>query len=473
MKKLLPFFLLCAVLFFSTNNLQARISLLTLSCEFTLASSACVEQHVKVIYTGGAPANATYVWNFGGGIILTGQGQGPYYVKWTSVGMKTVTLHIEWEGQTCTLSKQIHIVPLPQLFHMTGGGSYPAGGAGVNVGLSGSQNDVIYKLFRGSTYTNIYLVGTGFPLDFGKMTEPGNYSCMARVDGSECCREMEGVAVVTIIYPPIPHICMVTFDTLIMHNKIIWNKPEVITIDHYNIYREIHINNEFEKIGEVPANLPCIFIDTVADPFVKSDRYRLSATDSNGVTYEQCPPHKTIHLNISPGVYGFNLIWNHYEGFEYKTYRIYRKFSTGPWSLLDSVASNVDSYTDFYVTSGLCYYYLEAVRLEPCHPEIKSGGYESVISNIAVSAPLGVEEDLINGILIYPNPAHDRLYITISRTCSGLIHYIVFRPDGRAVLESRLEGSKGELDISGLAKGLYILKLTGNDQVVTMKFLKD
>jgi len=48
-------------------------------------------------------------------------------------------------------SATIAVNPLPTVYTVTGGGSYCAGGAGVHVGLSGSDNTVNYQLFNGTT----------------------------------------------------------------------------------------------------------------------------------------------------------------------------------------------------------------------------------------------------------------------------------------------------------------------------------
>ncbi len=80
------------------------------SSTFTLAATGCPGKNVTITYTGGAPANATYNWNFGGATIISGSGQGPYVVSWGLVGTKTVTLQVT-QG-TCpsgTTSKDIVI----------------------------------------------------------------------------------------------------------------------------------------------------------------------------------------------------------------------------------------------------------------------------------------------------------------------------------------------------------------------------
>lgn len=53
---------------------------------------------------------------------------------------------------------------LPVAMTMTGGGSYCSGGAGVSVGLSGSETGVDYQLYRGITAVGSPVAGTGSAL---------------------------------------------------------------------------------------------------------------------------------------------------------------------------------------------------------------------------------------------------------------------------------------------------------------------
>ncbi len=459
------------ILLFSFFAFQAASQSL-LNCDFTVSEHACINQEILVTYTGGASANANYLWNFDGATIISGTGSGPYFVKWADAGEKHITLTINFEGHTCTAPRLVVVVELPTVFHITGGGVYIPGTAGVNVGLTGSQAGIIYKLRLNGQYTGVVVQGTGQAISFGPQAVPGHYTAVARLDGSDCMREMEGVAVVTENLPPMmPYICMVTFDTTVNKNKVIWNKHQGNHVAHYNVFRETYQNNVFAKIGEVPyANLS-VYVDPTSDPLVKSDRFRISGTDSAGHESEKSPFHKTIHLNINPGISGFNLIWNHYEGFEFHTYRIHRKHETGAWEVIDSIASNVDSYTDLYSGSGVMTYFIEVVRTEPCTPSLKSDEFPGVISNTASAAPLGVKEGALNGILLYPNPVGSKLNLALPG--NNLYHVDLIRPDGVTLSRNTVNGPKAEINVAGLANGLYILRIADDNGVVLRKFLKN
>ena len=61
---------------------------------FTVTTPVCAGVNSVITYIGGAPANATYTWNFDGGTIVSGSGQGPYQISWATSGTKNVTLTV-------------------------------------------------------------------------------------------------------------------------------------------------------------------------------------------------------------------------------------------------------------------------------------------------------------------------------------------------------------------------------------------
>jgi hypothetical protein len=86
----------------------------------------------------------------------------------------------------------------PSAFMVTGGGAYCAGGAGVPVGLSGSESGVDYQLVRdGATNVGSPVAGTGMALDFGNQTVAGTYTVVGS-NASGCMTTMTGSAVVTV-----------------------------------------------------------------------------------------------------------------------------------------------------------------------------------------------------------------------------------------------------------------------------------
>lgn len=87
---------------------------------------------------------------------------------------------------------------------VTGGGSYCITASGVHIGLSGSDTGVLYELYKGGTTTVASVPGTGTSLDFGLITNMGNYTVVAINSTTSCQSTMDGTAVVstdTLITP--------------------------------------------------------------------------------------------------------------------------------------------------------------------------------------------------------------------------------------------------------------------------------
>ena len=78
------------------------------------------------------------------------------------------------------------------------------------------------------------------------------------------------------------------------------------------------------------------------------------------------------------------------------------------------------------------------------------------------------EEKLSSGIQLYPNPASD--WITISTELKNIIKVSVTDIYGR-VLQT-YTSVPGEINLSGMAAGIYFMRVETGDEVVSIKFIK-
>ncbi|MBD2703801.1 hypothetical protein IC229_24355 [Spirosoma sp. BT702] len=124
--------------------------------------------------------------------------------SFTSDQATTVTYTAVAQGVTIDQTARVVFTPrvfTPTTFTVTGGGSYCSGAAGVNVGLSGSEDFVTYQLYRDNVQLPEYTIpGTGTPISFGNQTIPGTYT--VRAPGSSGTVTMSGSAVVSVIPSP-------------------------------------------------------------------------------------------------------------------------------------------------------------------------------------------------------------------------------------------------------------------------------
>jgi len=74
--------------------------------DFNLDSAVCQNNVTTISYTGNASAAANYVWDFDGGTIVSGTGQGPYQISWATTGIKDVRLTVEEDGCIGSMTTQ-------------------------------------------------------------------------------------------------------------------------------------------------------------------------------------------------------------------------------------------------------------------------------------------------------------------------------------------------------------------------------
>jgi hypothetical protein len=86
--------------------------------------------------------------------------------------------------------------------NVTGGGNYCTGGTGVSVTLDGSENNVTYQLYQGSTAIGSAQAGTGSMLSLGTYTAAGTYSVLATDVTTTCTNAVTGTANISI--DPLP-----------------------------------------------------------------------------------------------------------------------------------------------------------------------------------------------------------------------------------------------------------------------------
>jgi len=106
-----------------------------------------------------------------------------------------------------TGSAVIAINPLPSVYTINPGGSYCAGGTGVDISLAASNTGVNYQLYRGgSPVTGASVSGTGYAIDFGLQTAAGIYTVTGTNSTTTCAGSMAGSATVSVNPLPVPYL---------------------------------------------------------------------------------------------------------------------------------------------------------------------------------------------------------------------------------------------------------------------------
>ena len=263
------------------------------------------------------------------------------------------------------------------------------------------------------------------------------------------------------------NICIVGLDQTTGKNKVVWEKDITQVISGYKVYRENFQTGFFDLIGSTNYSDSSLFLDVTANPIQQAYRYQITYTDTCGNESSAGSPHKTMHLTINQGVgTTWNLIWTPYLGIGYPSYNIYRGTNASNMTLLTTVASNITSYTDANAPGGFVYYQIEIVSPTNCNPT--KSNYNNSRSNVSTNDPsyLGVNEDVISAISIYPNPASNQITIAYA----GQIQKVEIMDAKGAKVYSSNENKKEILLPSSMQSGYYLV-LVHTQEVVFRKEL--
>lgn len=158
-------------------------------------SSVCVGTSVTLVSTapGGVWSSSNPSATVSTTGVVTGVSTGTAIISYTSAVVCGTDVAVY----------PIIVNPSPNIYNVSGGGTYCAGGAGVHIGVSNSDVGVSYQLYNGSSPVGSPLAGTGAPLDFGLITPAGSYTVIASDPTYGCAIPMFGTAVI-YVNPTVP-----------------------------------------------------------------------------------------------------------------------------------------------------------------------------------------------------------------------------------------------------------------------------
>ncbi|RZJ99784.1 MAG: T9SS type A sorting domain-containing protein, partial [Flavobacterium sp.] len=89
--------------------------------------------------------------------------------------------------------------------------------------------------------------------------------------------------------------------------------------------------------------------------------------------------------------------------------------------------------------------------------------------NISVSNPLKNEDFITEDFKFSPNPVKDILNLSHKQNITGIAVYNLL---GQKVMESNVSATSTQVDLSGLASGSYLVKVSTDNHTKTIKILK-
>ena len=233
------------------------------------------------------------------------------------------------------------------------------------------------------------------------------------------------------------------------------------------------MKGDYQLIASIPADEPSQYIDYVADPSIRSWRYRLSVVDMCGNESELSKPHKTMHLTMNLGLDNVvNLIWDHYEGFPVDRYQIQRYDAVSGWINIANMPSDLTSRTDPNPPMEDLTYFIKIEHPTGCRiTDKKASTYNYSRSNQIhrlKSSVSGIDYPQEKAYLrIYPNPGSGIFNLSMDLNGTDNVYIKVYDLSGRMILNREHENIphrlETRLDLSEFPDGVYTLLVRSRD----------
>ncbi|MBL7900056.1 MAG: T9SS type A sorting domain-containing protein, partial [Crocinitomicaceae bacterium] len=276
-----------------------------------------------------------------------------------------------------------------------------------------------------------------------------------------------------------PSICLLTVDTSLVYNMVVWEKDITQDVAGFNIYRETSEYGVFQKVATRPYALESFYQDNAASPVDRSWRYYMTTYDACGGESYGSFIHKTIHVvaNTSNGV-DYELSWDNYEGIDYSTIDLHRYDPTNGWVTIGSdLPYGTNTFPDTPpVITGLDY--LVTFNLTNTCTSTKVQDHNSSRSNKSSSVFEGggstaqITDEELGFISIYPNPASDMLNLHVDNP-ELFESYTITDINGKTISSGTIFTNNSLIDLSTFEAGVYILQLNGSNKRVVEKFIKN
>jgi len=392
----------------------------------------------------------TYQWRRNG-VAIPGNNNDSLLV--TQSGAYSVTILVN----NCPVNSNsvtVNLLPAPSNPTITSSGTIqPCVGGSVTLN-TGSYSS--YNWSTGATTQSI------------NVSNSGTYT--VTVSSASGCLATSAPFTVNASFVSPPQVCIVGMDSLTNENRIVWEKPITTGIDSFYVYKESNVSNVYTKIGATDYTDLAVFLDVNSNPAVQAYRYKISALDTCGVETNLGDFHKTIHLTINQGVgNSWNLIWSHYEGIDFGSYKIYRGTDPANISLLTTIQSNLNSYSDLTPPTGPVFYQIEIVNPNNCDPT-KIMNYGVSKSNIVNNGVSGIEEQISSSINVYPNPTSDKLTLFVSQDLLGK-EFVISDFSGRIIQKGKINTLNQIIEMTSISNGSYLLQIERSN-VKAIKIVK-
>jgi PKD repeat protein len=375
------------------------------------------------------------------------------------LGNYTITARADNNCGTGTWSQGLNCTAYltPSQFTLSDGAGYCEGGAGVQVALDGSQQGVNYELYLDNDPTGQILAGTGSALDFGNQTEQGIYTCLAYT--ATCDNDMVGNTYIWIITTPAEP-----------------DMPSGPTVQCNNYENVTYTTDDVFGASSYAWNLTptaagTITGDDVTASVTWSPDYtgtaQISVAAVNACSTGPASDNLSVTVNASPApaVSGDQTACDWEEGLVYTTLAV--AGNTYNWEIWNG-----------HITDGAGSHEVTVTWHDPGTGWVKvtEANGECAITtlnfDVVIEDCVGIGEGEGAFFSIYPNPVKDELMIKFAgKNVDNRI--VIVNQLGQVICDQMTDGTQQvTINTSEYAKGVYALRVYGENGVAERKFIK-
>jgi hypothetical protein len=286
----------------------------------------------------------------------------------------------------------------------------------------------------------------------------------------------------TAMAQPAIDICLVTVDTTLTHNIVVWDKPTA-GVDSVAIYREDVIGTDM-LLGFQHNDSLSEYHDLTADPVMRPYRYKIAAW-SGGSEGVKSAPHQTIHAYVYDNAGIPRIQWTQYIGHTVDGYQCWRDSMSllggNDWQLMFTATAPND--TDWNDNNSPVFYmnytsYKIDVQWTNSCVATRAVNHNTTRSNKTASIiEAQVKENSLTEMSVWPNPATNTLFLQFSSAAWDNTRWQMLDVNGRIVLQSEVFRIAGQytqhIDLGGLEPGIYMVRVNNSRESQTVRFIKN
>ena len=439
------------------NDVVVAILELTDGSSATETVQLCSDYFTSIVWTAGQYANEA-------GFSVVGPN-----VSFTHNGMNTYTTYTFTSN--CLIEPTVATEPASNIEQTT---------ATLNGTITNPDNVTIaargfeWKPVSAANYTVLNATGTSMSATLNNLTSNTSYTYRAFVTTAHGTYYGDDMTFTTLQAEPTVATAAATNigQTTVMLNGTITN-PDNVTITAKGFEWKASAGGTYTPVNVTSTNLTYILTGLTANTdytykaFITFNGTTVYGNEMNFTTLEEvvepCATPTNLHQLIATKDEGsINVAWTDNAGVSQWNLQYRLQNSNEDWTTV-----TVNNEPDYSIT-GLVNDEVYEIRVQAvCDPDNLSE-WSNILT--ATAQGVGINDHLLNNIALYPNPAND--VVNVQCTMYDVQEVEVIDVYGKVINTVNVTDNPTCINVSGLAAGMYFVRVTTEQGVATKTFVK-